>query len=117
MCELGGFEIAGLAGVAIGAAARHVPVVLDGFITGAAALFADAVAPNVKSHFIAAHRSAEPGHHIALRKLGLLPLLELGLRLGEGSGAALAFPIIDAAVHILNEMATFDAAGVTDSGA
>lgn len=117
MCELGGFEIAGLAGVAIGAAARRVPVVLDGFITGAAALFADAVAPNVRSYFIASHRSAEPGHHIALRELGLLPLLELGLRLGEGSGAALALPIIDAAVHILNEMATFEAAGVSDSGA
>jgi nicotinate-nucleotide--dimethylbenzimidazole phosphoribosyltransferase len=117
MREVGGFEIAGLAGVAIGAAARRVPVLLDGFITGAAALFVDAVAPEARPYFIAAHRSAEPGHQIALRKLRLSPLLELGLRLGEGSGAALAFPILDAAVRILTEMATFADAGVSSSEA
>lgn len=115
--ELGGFEIAGLVGVALGAASRRIPVVLDGFITGAAALTAAAIDPTVCSYFIAGHCSAEPGHRIALNRLELEPLLELNLRLGEGSGAALAFPIIDAAIRVLGEMATFSTANVTDTGA
>jgi nicotinate-nucleotide--dimethylbenzimidazole phosphoribosyltransferase len=90
-----------------------VPVVLDGFITGAAALIAVALAPNLGPRLIASHRSTEPGHRIVLDRLDLEPLLDLELRLGEGSGAALALPIIRAATLLLSEMATFDSAGVS----
>lgn len=116
LASVGGFEIAVLAGVALGAAAQRVPVILDGFITGAAALLAARLAPAVIDHLIAAHRSPEPGHEHVLRTLGLEPLLELELRLGEGTGAALAIPIVEAALALLGEMATFDGAGVTDAG-
>jgi len=114
LAELGGFEIAALAGAALAAAARRVPVVLDGYITTSAALAAVALAPNLRHSLIAAHRSAEPGHRVALEYLGLQPLLTLDMRLGEGSGAALALPIILGAARLMRDMATFEQAGVDD---
>ena len=108
---LGGFELAFLGGVARRCAEHGVVVLLDGFIASAAVL-----AVGVRDGLIAAHRSAEPGHALVLEALGLEPLLDLGLRLGEGSGAALALPLLQASIAILNEMATFDEAGVTDVG-
>jgi nicotinate-nucleotide--dimethylbenzimidazole phosphoribosyltransferase len=117
LAALGGFEIAGLAGVVLGAAAKRVPVVIDGFICSTAALVAACIAPRAGSYLIGAHRSVEAGHRIVLRALELEPLLDLQLRLGEGTGAALAMQMVDAALHILHEMATFGAAGVSDSGA
>ena len=113
LAAVGGFEIAGLAGVMLGAAAHRVPIVLDGLIAGAAALVAAALTPSVVDYCIPSHRSAEQGHAIALRHIGLSPLLELDLRLGEGTGALLAMPLIEAAVRLLNEMATFGEAGVS----
>ena len=113
LASLGGFEHAGLAGLVLGAAALRVPVVLDGLIAGASALVAAALAPSVVGYCFAGHRSVEPGHAVALDRLGLRPLVDLDLRLGEGTGAVLAFPIIEAAGAVLREMATFDAAGVT----
>lgn len=115
LAKVGGLEIAGLVGVALAAAAGRVAVVVDGFITAAAALVAARLAPAVRSYLIAGHRSAEPGHSVALAALGLEPLLDLGLRLGEGSGAALAFPLLDAACGTLAQMATFDSAGVSQA--
>jgi nicotinate-nucleotide--dimethylbenzimidazole phosphoribosyltransferase len=117
LAAFGGFETALLAGVTLGAAVSGVPVVLDGFITGAAALAAARIAPDVRESLIASHRSPEPGHALVLNDLGLRPLLSLDMRLGEGSGAALAIPLVRSAVAILEEMATFDQAGVTDAGA
>lgn len=116
LAAVGGFEIAFLTGVALGAAAERAVVVLDGFITGAAALVAARLAPEVVGYFVASHRSPEPGHAAVLEALDLEPLLDLGLRLGEGSGAALALPLVTAARDILVEMATFEGAGVTDTG-
>lgn len=113
LAEVGGLEHAGLAGLILGAAARRVPVVLDGVIAGAAALVAQALAPEAVSYCIAGHRSVEPGHTTALAALGLRPLVDLDLRLGEGSGAALAFPLLRAAAAILRDMATFESAGIT----
>jgi nicotinate-nucleotide--dimethylbenzimidazole phosphoribosyltransferase len=113
LSSVGGLEIAFLVGVILGAAARRMPVLLDGFVTGAAALAASRLAPSVEGSMIAATRSPEPGHAVVLARLGLEPLLDLGLRLGEGSGAALAIPLVRAAIAILTEMATFDAAGVS----
>ncbi len=115
LAQVGGLEIAGLVGLMLGGAAHRAPVVVDGFITGAAALVAAAIAPPAREYLIASHRSVEPGHRAALRRLRLRPLLDLNLRLGEGSGAALAFPLLDAAVRILNEMATFAEAGVSEA--
>jgi nicotinate-nucleotide--dimethylbenzimidazole phosphoribosyltransferase len=117
LAKVGGFEIAGLVGLILGAAARKVPVVLDGFITGAAALIAADLCPDVRGYLIAAHRSTEPGHTFILRHLDLRPLLDLDLRLGEGTGAVLALNLVEAAVRVLREMATFQSAGVTDAGA
>jgi nicotinate-nucleotide--dimethylbenzimidazole phosphoribosyltransferase len=114
LSKVGGFEIGGLAGVIIGAASRRVPVVLDGFISGAAALIAYGLCPEIKPYLIAAHQSVEVGHRAALEHIGLSPLLDLNLRLGEGTGAALAFHLVEAAARILNEMATFDEAEVSD---
>jgi nicotinate-nucleotide--dimethylbenzimidazole phosphoribosyltransferase len=113
LATVGGLEIAGLVGAILGAAAARIPVVLDGFITGAAALVAAGLAQNLSDRLIAAHRSVEPGHAIVLDRLGLAPILELDLRLGEGSGAALAIPIIRAAARICGEMATFAQAAVS----
>jgi nicotinate-nucleotide--dimethylbenzimidazole phosphoribosyltransferase len=111
LTALGGFEIALLVGVMRACAAKRTAVLLDGFITGAAAL-----AAGVPEVLIASHRSPEPGHTLVLEALGLEPLLNLGLRLGEGSGAALALPLLQASIAILDEMATFAGAGVTDAG-
>jgi nicotinate-nucleotide--dimethylbenzimidazole phosphoribosyltransferase len=117
LAAVGGFEIGVLSGVALASAAAHVPVVLDGFITGAAALISARIAPACVDSMFASHRSTEPGHAVVLDALGLEPLLDLRLRLGEGSGAALAIPIVNASLALLHEMATFDDAGVTDAGA
>ena len=114
LAKVGGFEIGGLAGVMLGAAARHVPLVIDGFISGAAALIAVALAPQLKDFLIAAHVSAESGHPTMLRHLGLRPLLDLDMRLGEGTGAALGIFLAEAAARTLNEMATFAEAGVSE---
>jgi nicotinate-nucleotide--dimethylbenzimidazole phosphoribosyltransferase len=112
LASLGGFEHAGIAGLVLGAARRSVPVILDGVISGAAALVAQALAPAAVGYCFAGHRSVEPGHAIALGHLGLRPLVDLDLRLGEGSGAVLALPLVEAAGATLREMATFDSAGV-----
>ena len=117
LTKVGGLEIAGLAGVIIGAAAGRVPVVIDGFISGAAALIAAGLKPEVKPYMIAAHQSVEIGHRAALEVLGLRPVFDLDLRLGEGTGAALAFHVIEASARILNEMATFADAGVSEKSA
>jgi len=117
LAAVGGFEHGVLAGLALGAAAARVPVVLDGVITGAAALLAARIAPAARGAMIASHRSPEPAHAPVLAALGLAPLLDLGLRLGEGSGAALALPLVNAALLVLRDMATFEGAGVTDAGA
>ena len=112
--DIGGFEIGGLAGVMIGAAARRVPVVIDGFISGAAALIAYGLAPSVQPYLVAAHRSVEIGHRAILEHLRVEPLLDLDLRLGEGTGAALGISLCLAACKILDEMATFAEAGVSE---
>ena len=117
LAAVGGFELGVLAGLALGAAGRGVPVLVDGYPASSAVLVAAALAPALPASLIAAHRSSEPGHRIVLDKLGLQPLLDLELRLGEGSGAALALPLLGAALAILDEMATFASAGVDDSGA
>jgi nicotinate-nucleotide--dimethylbenzimidazole phosphoribosyltransferase len=114
LAALGGFEIAGLVGVMLEAASRRRPVLLDGFISTAAALVAVALAPACREYLIAGHRSQELGHAAALAALGLRPLLDLDLRLGEGTGALLALPILRAAVRVLNGMATFEEAGVSN---
>jgi nicotinate-nucleotide--dimethylbenzimidazole phosphoribosyltransferase len=116
LAKVGGFEIGGLAGVILGAAARHVPVVIDGFISGAAALIAIGLAPQIKDYIIAAHVSAEAGHAAMLKYIGLKPLLNLEMRLGEGTGAALGIILAEAAVRTLNEMATFAEAAVDEGG-
>jgi nicotinate-nucleotide--dimethylbenzimidazole phosphoribosyltransferase len=113
LSKLGGFEIGGLAGLIIAGAADRIPVVIDGVISGAAALVATGLAPQARDYLIAGHLSTEPGHRAALTHLDLEPLLDLGMRLGEGTGAALAMGIVEAAVKTLNEMATFEQAGVS----
>jgi nicotinate-nucleotide--dimethylbenzimidazole phosphoribosyltransferase len=115
--ELGGYEIVGLAGMIVAAAALRLPVVLDGVVVAAAALLAAAIAPESIGYCIAAHRSREPGHAVALAHLGLEPLLDLDLRLGEASGAALALPLLEAAARMISEMLTFAEAGVAQAGA
>lgn len=116
LAKVGGFEIGGLVGVILGGAACHVPVVLDGFISGAAALLAVGMVPACREYLIASHASAEPGHRAALDVLGLHPLLDLDLRLGEGTGACLAIGLIQSSLRLFTEMATFDEAGVDDAG-
>ncbi len=113
LATIGGLEHAAIVGFVLGAAALRVPVVLDGVIAGSAALVAAALAPNALDACIAGHCSAEPGHAVALAHLGLRPLVDLQLRLGEGTGALLALPLVQTAARALAEMATFDAAGVT----
>ena len=110
---VGGFEIGILAGVIIGAAASRRAVLVDGFISTSAALLAHAIAPESLPYMLATHLSTEPGHRLALERLDLAPFLDLRLRLGEGTGAALAMPILEAACHVLSEMATFESAGVS----
>jgi nicotinate-nucleotide--dimethylbenzimidazole phosphoribosyltransferase len=115
LAKVGGFEIGGLVGVILAGAARRVPVVLDGFIAGSAALIAVALAPAARHALFAAHRSAEPGHALVLDHLGLTPYLDLSLRLGEGTGAALFIHLARAAALVWSEMATFKAAGVSSA--
>ena len=114
LSKVGGFEIGGIAGVILAGARYRIPVVLDGFISGAAALIAASLSPQVKPFLIASHQSVEEGHRIILDHLGLKPLLNLGLRLGEGTGAALGISIVEASLKILDEMATFSEAGVSE---
>lgn len=116
LAAFGGLEHAAIAGFVLGGAVHRVPVVLDGVIAGAAALAVRALAPDALDACIAGHRSAEPGHAVALGALGLRALVDLDLRLGEGTGAVLALPLVQAAARALRDMATFDAAGVVDKG-
>ncbi|MEO3811884.1 nicotinate-nucleotide--dimethylbenzimidazole phosphoribosyltransferase [Sphaerisporangium sp. B11E5] len=117
LAAVGGLEHAALAGFVLGGAAARVPVILDGVIAGSAALAAAALAPAAIDHCVAGHLSAEPGHAVALDRLGLRALVDLGLRLGEGTGALLAYPLVAAAARVMHEVATFDSAGVTEKDA
>ncbi len=114
LSKVGGFEIGAIAGAMIAAGAARVPIVVDGFVATAGALIACALAPGLRPYLIAGHRSQEPGHDVSLAHLGLQPLFDLRMRLGEGTGAVLAFHVIEAAARILNEMATFAEAGVSE---
>ncbi|MFF7636920.1 nicotinate-nucleotide--dimethylbenzimidazole phosphoribosyltransferase [Kitasatospora sp. NPDC008050] len=114
LAAVGGLEHAAIAGFLLGAASLRTPVILDGVIAGSAALVAKAIAPEVLAACIAGHRSAEPGHQAALAKLGLRPLIDLDLRLGEGTGALLALPLVQSAARAMHDVATFDSAGVTE---
>ena len=114
LAKVGGFEIGGLMGVMLGAAAHQKPVMVDGFISTAAAMLAVIIAPAVRPYLIAAHRSQESGHNVMLAWLELEPLLELQMRLGEGTGAAIGISLAEAACKLLSEMATFSEAGVSD---
>jgi nicotinate-nucleotide--dimethylbenzimidazole phosphoribosyltransferase len=114
LSKVGGFEIGGIAGVILAGARYRIPVVIDGFISGAAALIATSLAPQVKPYLISAHQSVEQGHKIILEYLGLKPLLNLDLRLGEGTGAALGIFLVEASLKVLNEMATFAEASVSE---
>jgi nicotinate-nucleotide--dimethylbenzimidazole phosphoribosyltransferase len=114
---VGGFEIGAICGAALGAAARGVLVTVDGFISTAGVALAAGLAPEAKGYMLAGHRSAEPGHTALLEHLGLRPVLDLGMRLGEGTGAALAVPVVAAAVAAFREMATFESAGVSNRDA
>lgn len=115
LAEVGGLELVALAGFVVGAASHRVPVVVDGLIACAASLAADRLCPEVRPYLVAGHRSTEPGATAVLDHLGLDPVLDLGLRLGEGSGACLALPVLEAAALVLREMATFDSAAVKDA--
>lgn len=115
--KVGGFEIGGMAGIMLAAAAHRIPVLIDGFISGAAALLACQLKPEAKYHMFASHRSAEPGHTVILNHLGLEPILDLNMRLGEGTGCCLAFTIIEAGTKILTGMATFENAKVSEKNA
>jgi nicotinate-nucleotide--dimethylbenzimidazole phosphoribosyltransferase len=113
LAKVGGFEIGGLAGLILGAAACRKPILIDGFISTAAALIAQTLCPESRDYMIAAHRSVERGHHAALKHLNKIPLLDLDLRLGEGTGAALALHLVEGAVRVLTRMATFEEAAVS----
>ncbi|WP_447968415.1 nicotinate-nucleotide--dimethylbenzimidazole phosphoribosyltransferase [Nitrospira sp. M1] len=114
LSKVGGFEIGGLVGVMLGGAACRIPVVLDGFIAGAAALLAVTLAPTCREYLIASHQSAEDGHGVVLEHLRLQPLLDLQLRLGEGTGACLAIGLLQSSLLLMTQMATFDTAGVDE---
>ena len=113
LTKVGGLEIAAIAGLVLGCAANKIPVVIDGFISTAGALIASELHPSVADYVFAAHRSVEIGHHFMLERMCVLPILDLNLRLGEGTGAALAMTLIEAGVKIIKEMATFEQAGVS----
>ncbi len=113
LAKVGGFEIGGIAGLILGAAAMRKPVLIDGLISTAGALIAAGLAPDARHYLIAAHRSVEPGHTIALNHLGKRPFLDLEMRLGEGTGAALAMAVVEGAVRVLTEVATFEEAAVS----
>jgi nicotinate-nucleotide--dimethylbenzimidazole phosphoribosyltransferase len=112
LSKVGGLEIAGIVGAVLSAAGHRIPVVIDGFISTVAALLAVKIAPEAADYMIIGHRSAEPGHDASITMLKKEPLLDLRLRLGEGSGAALAFPILEASTKLLKDMATFDSSGI-----
>ncbi len=114
LSKVGGFEIGGIVGLILAGARNRIPVVIDGFISGAAALIATSLSPEATPYLIASHQSAEPGHQKILEHLGLNPLLNLNMRLGEGTGAALGIFLVEASLRILNEMATFAEAGVSE---
>jgi nicotinate-nucleotide--dimethylbenzimidazole phosphoribosyltransferase len=114
LSKVGGFEIGGLAGAILGAAANRRPVVIDGFISTASAIIAVTLAPQVREYLIAAHCSQELGHRLMMDWLGVAPLLDMQMRLGEGTGAALAMSVVEASCRILDEMATFGEAGVSE---
>lgn len=114
LAKLGGFEIAGLVGVILGAAANRCPVVIDGFISSAAALVASRIAPLASAYMLPSHLSHELGHRVLMEHIGLRPILQMDMRLGEGTGAVMAFPIVEAAVKLMNEMATFESAGISE---
>ena len=114
LSKVGGAEIAGITGLIIGAASNRIPVVIDGFISTAGALVAAKLSPHIAGYLIAAHRSVEKGHAVMLEMIGVKPLLDLDMRLGEGTGSALAMNLVEAGVKIYNEMATFDDAGVSE---
>jgi len=111
--KIGGLEIAGMTGAMLAAASRRVPILVDGFICTIAALLASKISPNAADYMVVTHQSVEPGHQIAISLLRKKPILDLGLRLGEGSGAAVTYPIIQSATLMVKEMATFDSAGVS----
>ena len=113
LSKVGGYEIAGLAGVMIGAAAKKVPIIIDGFISGAAAVIAVKLNPLIHDYLIASHLSSDPGHKAILEFLNLEPMIVMDMRLGEGTGAALAMMLVDAGINVLSEMATFAEAGVS----
>nr|WP_243646941.1 nicotinate-nucleotide--dimethylbenzimidazole phosphoribosyltransferase [Scopulibacillus darangshiensis] len=114
LAKIGGLEIGGMAGAMLAAAAHRIPILVDGFISTVAATLAERISPGAADYMIIGHLSTEPGHDLVIQMLGKMPLLDLGMRLGEGSGAALAFPLLEAATNILSGMATFDSAGVTN---
>ena len=116
LAEFGGFEIASMVGAMLAAAEAKMVLLIDGFIVGSAALVASRLAPALLDYCVFCHRSAEAGHRTQLLAMGAEPLLDLGLRLGEGTGAALAYPLVNSAVAFLNEMASFESAGVSDQG-
>jgi nicotinate-nucleotide--dimethylbenzimidazole phosphoribosyltransferase len=113
--RIGGLEIAAMTGFILGAAQHHLPVVIDGFISTAAAAIAFAIAPQVRGYLFSGHQSEEPGHRVLLEYIGVKPILSLNMRLGEGTGAVLAMPIIESAMHLYNEMATFASSGVSEA--
>lgn len=113
LAKVGGLEISAITGLVIGCAANSIPVVIDGFISTAGALIASELHPNARDYIFAAHQSVEIGHRFMLERIGVEPILDLNMRLGEGTGAALAMTLIEAGVKVLKEMATFDEAGVT----
>ncbi len=115
LSKVGGFELAGIAGLIIGSASCHIPVVIDGFISSAAALIAVSLNPTIGEYLFAAHQSVEPGHRLVLEALGQKPLLDLSMRLGEGTGAALGMSIVEAGVKVLREVLTFQEAGVNEA--
>jgi nicotinate-nucleotide--dimethylbenzimidazole phosphoribosyltransferase len=113
LAKVGGFEIAGLAGCVLQASAMKIPIVIDGFISTAGALIATELAPTAKEYIIASHNSQEIGHRVMLERMGLVPLFDLNLRLGEGTGAALGISLAEASIKILTQMATFESTGVS----
>ncbi|RCW47756.1 nicotinate-nucleotide--dimethylbenzimidazole phosphoribosyltransferase [Halanaerobium sp. MA284_MarDTE_T2] len=117
LAKIGGLEIAGMAGVIIGGAANNVPVIMDGLITGAAALIAQKLKPEVVNYLIPSHKSVEPGHKNVYKQLGLSPFLDLNMRLGEGTGAVLAMPFLDSSINLMKSMATFSEAAVDNASA
>ena len=113
LSKIGGFEIGGIIGIILGAASMKKPILIDGFISTAGALIAHTLCPDSAQYMLASHRSVEQGHRAALQYLEKTPLLDLDLRLGEGTGAALCMPLIDAAVSVLTKVSTFEEAGVS----